>query len=672
MSTSSEHDVKSINNIESIETSHDAIEREFNKYNFPKSLIESIWNSLDSNATKINIKLELINEIGNISRIIISDNGDGIVYKDIPLTFKKYKESQKHNNKSPMTKGEKGLGRFAFHKFAHGAKWISKSNSGFCEIQMNSDDLSEFKREQLLTSTEIETPTGTKVIYDQINKEINKNIFDTDVIPYLISELSCHILVSDAIEIKADGYVLQPILHDKIEDTHKIGNFNFAAKYIEWNKSPKNKSFIYFVSKKTKRVVHKEPTKTNNKSGFYSSAYIESDFFDDFEVSRGTLELSDRFNLDSKEFKGILNKSRDIISDMYLAFRRREAERLIEEYDQNGIFPDYEKNGDVPIIAEYKKDALKETIKVLYQAEPSLFKQINGNKKHTQIFISLLDRITFSPSDDLFSILDGVINLSKQEESDLADILKENKLSSITRAISAITKRQEVINILKNLIDNHTNNSKEKHIQKIIENNLWIFGEQYHLLTAEEPDFEDALRELLKINDNEDYYQKGTVLHDSKNREMDIFCARRYKEVDIHGKEYYRCLVIELKRAKENIKDKHYMQLADYYSVIETHKDFSDGNHVWDFLLIGKDMGERRSTPVIRGLLKENKNEPGLLMTSDTDEHRLYCRTWSNLFSSYEIKHKHLLDNLNLQAKNIMQKTPDELSERAAKLGKEI
>ncbi|TOL61688.1 hypothetical protein CGH94_25090, partial [Vibrio parahaemolyticus] len=104
---------------ESIETTHDAIKSEFSKFNFSEAIIESIWNSLDANATEVNLDIEQQNAIGNIARIVVTDNGDGIAYGSIPLTFKKYKDSQKRSSRSPMTKGEKGLGRFAFHKFAH-------------------------------------------------------------------------------------------------------------------------------------------------------------------------------------------------------------------------------------------------------------------------------------------------------------------------------------------------------------------------------------------------------------------------------------------------------------------------------------------------------------------------------------------------------------------------
>ncbi|MCG3862710.1 MULTISPECIES: ATP-binding protein [unclassified Photobacterium] len=656
---------------ESIETSHAAIMSEFSKFNFAESMIESIWNSLDANSTEVNLEIELLNEFGNIMRIVVTDNGDGIPYDSIPFTFKKYKDSQKRSYRSPMTKGEKGLGRFAFHKFAHEAKWISKSKFGTCSITMNADNLSVFSRKELTKLDADAFRKGTRVQYERINSDLNKQVFDQQIVPYLQTHLSCYLLVSDQTSIKIDGKKLKPIDHKITPDEYVVGGFDFSARYVTWAKNPKCNSYVYFINKKTQKVIYKASSKLK-KAGFYTSAYVESDFFDNFEPTQGQLNLDDNFNLDSPEFIEVLTKSRNALSDSYRSYKLKEVERLIEEYDENEIFPNYRKMGEVDIIAEYKEETLKNTIKILYQAEPSLFGKIKDNKKHMRVFIGLLDRISFSPSENLFSILDGVINLSSKEESDLAGILKDNKLSNITKAISKITKRQEVLDILKSLIDDHTSDSKEKHIQKIIENNLWIFGEQYNLLTAEEPDFEDALKALLEINGNEDYYQKGSVTHKDKNAEMDIFCTRRFKEVDVNGKEYYKCLVIELKRASENIKDIHYNQLMKYFSVIESNRQFTDGNHHWEFLLIAKDMGQDKSTSIVRGNLKQFKGTPGLLFESESNEHRIFCKTWDNIFSGYKIKYKHLLDNLEIQAQNIMNKTPDQLSERAVELGSEI
>ncbi|WP_210449331.1 ATP-binding protein [Vibrio crassostreae] len=656
---------------ESIETTHDAIKSEFSKFNFSEAIIESIWNSLDANATEVNLDIEQQNAIGNIARIVVTDNGDGIAYGSIPLTFKKYKDSQKRSSRSPMTKGEKGLGRFAFHKFAHDAKWISKSKLGACSISMNADNLSVFSREELTKTDAAAFKNGTRVQYEHIDSDLNKLVFDQQVVPYLQTHLSCYLLVSEQTSVNVDGRKLKPIDHELTSVEYAVGGFDFFARYVTWNENPKCNSYVYFVNKKTQKVVYKISSRLK-KAGFYTSAYVESEFFDNFEPTKGQLNLNDTFNLDSPEFIEVLTNSRNALNDLYRSHKLKEVERLIEEYDENEIFPDYRKRGEGDIIAEFKEETLKDTIKILYQAEPSLFGKIKNNKKHMRVFIGLLDRISFSPSEDLFSILDGVINLSSQEENDLACILKENKLSNITKAISKITKRQEVLDILKSLIDDHTSASKEKHIQKIIENNLWIFGEQYNLLTAEEPDFEDALKELLKINGNEDYYQKGSVTHKDKNAEMDIFCTRRFKEVDVNGKEFYKCLVIELKRASENIKDVHYNQLMKYFSVIESNRQFSDGNHHWELLLVAKDMGQHNSTSIVRGNLNQFKGTPGMLFESESKEHRIFCKTWDNIFSGYKIKYKHLLDNLEIQAQNVMNKTPDQLSERAVKLGSEI
>lgn len=293
---------------------------------------------------------------------------------------------------------------------------------------------------------------------------------------------------------------------------------------------------------------------------------------------------------------------------------------------------------------------MKETIRVLYSAEPSLFSS-HLNKTQKKILVKLLDKITVSPTDDLFDILNGVVSLDSEDQKKLASILKETTLGNIANAISEIKSRQQVIDIINSLNEGHTRETKEtKEIQSIVENNLWLFGEKYHLLTAEEPDFEEALRVFLKIGGNEEYYQKNSIQHPDKNKEMDIFAVRRNCDVDESGREFYRCLVVELKRPSDTLKDGHLEQIQKYFKVINSNHQFNDGMHKWDFILSGRKItDDPLSRTMIDSALENSKNhgEPGLLMKAGN--FKIYIKPWSQLFSEHNIRHKHLLKHLKFE-----------------------
>ena len=59
-----------------------------------------------------------------------------------------------------------------------------------------------------------------------------------------------------------------------------------------------------------------------------------------------------------------------------------------------------------------------------------------------------------------------------------------------------------------------------------MEKHYWLFGEQYHLLTSAEPDFNEALRRLL-------YAKTGSS--EFVTKEMDIFMNKQNRTSGIHS-----------------------------------------------------------------------------------------------------------------------------------------
>ncbi|MCS4570234.1 hypothetical protein FZ989_06660 [Clostridium perfringens] len=82
--------------------------------------------------------------------------------------------------------------------------------------------------------------------------------------------------------------------------------------------------------------------------------------------------------------------------------------------------------------------------------------------------------------------MDNILNLTPDEKKNLNKVLEKTTLSKIVRTVSIIQNRLKVIEILKVLIYDQTNFTNERdHIQKIIEENYWLFGEQYNLVSAD-------------------------------------------------------------------------------------------------------------------------------------------------------------------------------------------
>lgn len=171
--------------------------------------------------------------------------------------------------------------------------------------------------------------------------------------------------------------------------------------------------------------------------------------------------------------------------------------------------------------------------------------------------------------ENLFKVIEEVIELDEVERKDFAGLLEKTTLSNILSTIKLIEDRITAVQALKEIVFNKEFNAYEvKHVQAIVEKHYWLFGEQYHLLTSAEPDFNEALRRLLFAKTGN--AELVTVDHDDANKEMDIFMNKQNKTAG-----YFENVVVELKRPSILIGEKQLSQVKRYMRVIQSDDRFN-------------------------------------------------------------------------------------------------
>lgn len=96
--------------------------------------------------------------------------------------------------------------------------------------------------------------------------------------------------------------------------------------------------------------------------------------------------------------------------------------------------------------------------------------------------------------------------------------------------------------------------------QEVVEKHYWLFGEQYSLITAAEPDFEQALKGLLIATKGDD--SKVIIDHEDKNKEMDIYMIRQDRRGNVTEN-----VVVELKRPTVPLGEEQLSQVKKYMRV---------------------------------------------------------------------------------------------------------
>lgn len=318
------------------------------------------------------------------------------------------------------------------------------------------------------------------------------------------------------------------------------------------------------------------------------------------------------------------------------------TQKLIAEFKKDGVFPDYKDTQWDRI----RQQQVELAVKSIYLFEPRVFSSLNMEQK--KIMTHLLDLIVNSDeADKLTEIISEIIKLNKEERKEFAAILQTNKMAGIIKTIKLIEDRFKAIDQLKQLVFNQNLHANERdHLQKFIEHHYWIFGEQYHLITAAEPKFEEALRRYVyKIRGD---FVSRRIDHPDKLKEMDIFIIRQLINHDT-----VNCVVVELKHPNVKLGEKELSQVKRYWNVIRDQDEFNANNNSWEFYLVGNSFD---STKYIQGEIANAKHHGEKSLVFSANNCKIYVKTWSEIFAEFEIRHEFLLDKLSTDRAKLQSK----------------
>ena len=338
-----------------------------------------------------------------------------------------------------------------------------------------------------------------------------------------------------------------------------------------------------------------------------------------------------------------------------------EIQKMIEERKTFPYFP----NDDYGQLR--KRDLIRVT-KEIYCTEPRIFYKLSDlQEKSLLAFLNLL--LSSEERENVLSIIEQVVELSPKQRKNFSDLLKKTKLEYILDTIHFVEGRYQVIEILKTLIYDLTKFTNERdHIQKIVEQHFWLFGEQYHLAGA------DVAMQRALMNYQNILYgaanPSDTLTPDEEaNRRMDIFLCHSRKVENTFGNFLEENIIVELKAPKVPLSVKALRQIDDYRRYILRQPQFASIQRRWKFIAVCKEVDLEVKS---RYKTFEDKGKPGLVDIVDNFE--VYALCWDDIFKSFDLRNSFILDKLRLDrdtlSKEIMQsdanrKTADNLTKTA-------
>jgi hypothetical protein len=423
----------------------------------------------------------------------------------------------------------------------------------------------------------------------------------------------------------------------------EINDFDFKINFIRWKKNIGDKYYYYFLNEEKVEKERKHTSFNNKTEDFHHSVYIESTYFESFKLSNAKTEtldfdLKDQNDLTFKILLGYLKEKLSIEEKLFI--KEHKADELISKYRKQNIFPLFKNNP----YDNLRKEDLEQVVKEIYCVQPKIFQGLKNTQSKTIIgFLNLL--LDSDQRDDILNILDSIIKLSDEERKELSKTLHKTNFSAIVSLVKLLESRFNTVLALKTLVFELEKFTNERdHIQKIIEDNYWLFGEQYHLVSADK-NFETLLNNYLSfLESNNSNYNKIT----SKDRlkRPDIFIARKSDIPDPKSDEYTieENIIVELKRPSVVIGKKQYDQIEEYIRIIIKEPRFSSETRKWKLILIGKDVDEW-----IRDKYESQNGKGKKFLVEAIKNYEIYALKWDDLFRVFDIKHKHLINKLEFK-----------------------
>ncbi len=623
---------------------NEGIKKHFKNFEPMKAIFELIWNGLDANSKTVHIKT-IYTELDGLERIEIVDNGDGIDIDSLDTNFNRFNESTKKHDDDKH--GSHGKGRLAFHILSGEATWFTKREGVNSKIVIDESKISNYFFDPL---NEIDQhpelqklKSGTCVVLTNIVE--NKLPSEENIISALSIHFGWYLALNGDRAIELNGKPIPIPLHELHEKKIIISEEVFEVKVIRWEDKPSSEKSHNYLIGQNKHIIKKQLSKTNNKVSFYTSAYAFSPWLETYDPD--VIELIpnqvNSQDIARKVFEFLTQFQQEIYKDFLI----RHVDQEIEKYDERGYFPSY--NNLSQSFADFRKRNTKSVLKSLYIADPKIFNTLHP--KPTKILIRLLDKLLVSNENDtLIDVLEGVLDLDSEKLSQFTSQLKKSKLENIISTIESLQRRQQAVHELKEIMLNRSSEVLETpDLQKIIENNTWLFGPQYTTLGAEEDTFNKlAIRLRNEVKDINIISQAdidvGSDL-DGINRQVDLFLARKVATFDSSSKKIFKCIIIEIKRPGIALNKQHLRQIDDYAEILSKHPAFGSSNIMLEIILVGRKIS--KDDVQIKSRLNGLKDKAEFGLVTSSDRLKCYVKDWFTIFDEFELSNEYLLENLN-------------------------
>lgn len=584
------------------------------------ALIELVWNSLDADATVIEVVFRE-SSMGLLTKIFVTDNGHGFSFDTAERVFSKLGGSPKVDQiSSPRGRhlhGRGGKGRLKALGLGSLVTWTStvenKDGSlSSCRVEGSIKDLSEYRLFRL--KEPLSQEPGVTVEISGFTRE-PRSLRQKRALESLSIRLAPHLMRHGEVEISYDGrrVRVEQLMKSREQfpiEVHLEGGSSKAAilDLVEWKEE-----FEREICACDDQGIALEIFPAHIRApGEHFSAYLKSNWFRELSSRNELMDLH-------HEFGQMLDSARDRLATHFRDKRRKAKQERLREWKASGVYP-YKREPSNEIGRAERE--LFEVVAITVNEKLKDFEEYNNN---TKAFVFRLLRIGLeNEGNDLYEVLQEVLSLNKSEIKDLQDLLERTTLSNIIKTSKRVADRLEFLSGLSELIENHSKTTKERrHLQKLLEVEPWIFGERFALAAGDES-LDNVLEKHLKIVGRKRKKSGRKVVRtDGRQGIVDFLVSRSVPQPDPHQREH---LIVEIKGPSVPIDYKAVRQIQSYARAVVKDERFDMDSTTWHFWAVSSRLSED-----VMDLARQKDRPKGLVLDSESPAYSVWVKTWGEL-----------------------------------------
>jgi hypothetical protein len=606
------------------------------------AIAELIWNGLDADATHVTVAFRH-GLIGSLSEIVVTDDGTGMCHKKAVAAFENLGGSWKRNaRRSPeagrLLHGRAGKGRFRAFSLGHCVVW---STVATCDGPVQAftisgavDKLGTFEISDPTAATS--TETGTQVTISEIERGYS-TLGKATALPQLAEEFAIYLHKYRDVVITYDGENVDPVSLEKNVAEYSLDPVTLlngmpaavSLEIIEWTMETDRRLYLCDAQG---FALHSVPPGIQ-APGFNFSAYLKSDFL---------RELDDSNLLDLDEMHAGLT---DLIDSAQKKLREHFRERaseaareLVAQWKHDRVYP-YEDEPKTQL-DEAKRQVFDVVALKVHEYAPDF---AAGEHKAQRLSLKLLrEAIEDSPA-ALRKILTEVLELPVSKQNELAELLGRTSLSAIIVASKMVSDRLNFLQALELMVFDSSLKPailERRHLHKILENETWIFGEEFNL-TVSDKSLSDVLRKHLSLLGREPGADDEPVLRDDGSKGIvDLMLSRRIPQSQ---PEEHHHLIVELKRPTQHVDSDVLKQIKSYAFAVAKDERFADVKTNWSFWALSTQISEE-----VRYEASQAGRPPGQVF--ERDNIQIWVKTWAQVLNGAKARLHFFQQSLEYQA----------------------